>query len=243
LFAASVKILKAKNDKLYPAAAATFRRLGPTATAEVLSLLRSVDAKTEDGAGLRLVCLQTLTTSGPAAKEAIEDLTKALKDPSSKVRLTAARALGNLGPDGKNALDALHALQNDPVASVKDIAKAAIAQIQATPGADFEVRGVLTADDPIDPVRGQGGQQFHQVVHVFPMKAGRNYQIDCISTNVFDNFLRLEDPDGRQLAMDDDSGGNLNARILHTPNRDGLYRVIVTTFAPNATGAYTLKIR
>ena len=91
LFAASVKILKSKSDKLYPAAAATFRRLGPTATSEVLALLRSIDAKTEEGAGLRLVCLQTLTASGPGAKEAVDDLTNALKDPSPKVRLIAAR--------------------------------------------------------------------------------------------------------------------------------------------------------
>ena len=63
------------------------------------------------------------------------------------------------------------------------------------------------------------------------MKAGRSYTIDCVSTGVFDNFLRLEDPDGNQVAQDDDSGGNLNARIVHTPTRDGWYRVIVTTFS------------
>ena len=110
----------------------------------------------------------------------------------------------------------------------------------AVEAADFEVQGVLTVDDPFDPTR----PNCHHVVHGFPMKAGKSYTIDCISTNVFDNFLRLEDESGRQLAMDDDSGGNLNARIANfQPPRDGWYRIIVTTFAPNAAGAYTLKVR
>ena len=76
-----------------------------------------------------------------------------------------------------------------------------------------------------------------RVVHASPDEGGsRATLIDCISTNVFDNFLRLEDPNGQQLAMDDDSGGNLNARIVHTPQRDGWYRVIVTTFAQGGRG-------
>ena len=65
----------------------------------------------------------------------------------------------------------------------------------------------------------------------------------CISTNVFDNMLRLEDETGRQLAEDDDSGGFPNARIVFRATADGWYRIIVTTFAPNAAGAYTLKVR
>ena len=240
LFAAASKILRTRNDKLNAAAAAMFRKLGPTMLPEVLATLRGDDAKSDDGAGLRLVCLQTLTMSGPGAKDALADLTKSLRDPSPKVRLTAARALGNLGPDAKNAVDALTALQNDPDASVKAIARAAVAQIAAVPGADFEVQGVLTADDPFDAVR----PNCHHVIHGFPMKAGKTYTIDLISTNVFDNFLRLENDEGGQLAADDDSGGNLNARITNfQPPRDGWYRIIVTTFAPNTAGAYTLKVR
>ena len=196
LFAAASKILRSKGDKLNAAAAATIRRLGPTMLPEVVAALRADDAKSADGAGLRLVCLQTLTMSGPGAKDAMPDLMKALGDPSPKVRLTAARALGNLGPDAKNAVDALTGLQTDADTSVKAIAKAAVAQIRAVPGADFEVQGVLTVDDPFDPVR----QGHHHVVHGFPMKAGKSYTIDCISTGVFDNMLRLEDETGRQLA-------------------------------------------
>ena len=93
LFAASCKILRTRNDKLNAAAAAMFRRLGPTMLPEVLATLRGEDAKSEDGAGLRLVCLQTLTMSGPGAKEAIVDLSK--RPPATRrrrIRLTAARA-------------------------------------------------------------------------------------------------------------------------------------------------------
>ena len=239
LLAAAGKIMRTRNDNLHPAAAATIRKLGPTMMPEILAMLRSDEAKSDDGAALRLVCLQTLTMSGPAAKQAVDDLTKALRDPSSKVRLTAARALGNLGPDAKNAADSLAVLEKDSDTSVRSIAKAgALVQIRSQPGAgDFEVQGVLTADDPFDSVR----PNCHYVVHGFPMKAGRTYVIDLISP--WDNFLRLEDADGRQLAFDDDSGGNLNARITHQATQDGWYRIIVTSFAPNATGNYTLKVR
>ena len=72
------------------------------------------------------------------------------------------------------------------------------------------------------------------------MKAGQTYTIDLKST--WDNFLRLENAQGQQLAQDDDSGGNLNARIVFRAPEDGYYRIIVTTFAQGASGNYTLMI-
>ena len=73
------------------------------------------------------------------------------------------------------------------------------------------------------------------------MKAGQGYTIDLISQ--WDNFLRLEDAQGKQLAQDDDSGGFPNARIVFTAPQDGWYRIIVTSFSQGASGSYTLKVR
>src|SRR5262245_21006191 len=72
---------------------------------------------------------------------------------------------------------------------------------------NFEAKGTLTKDDPKD---AQRGGPLH--VHVVPMKAGRTYTIDMMSS-AFDSYLRLLDPKGNQLDEDDDGGEGLNSRI------------------------------
>ena len=175
---------------------------------------------------------------GPPAKSAVDQLIKALDDPNARARLAAARALGNIGPEAKAAVKALYAATKDADGNVQQIARAALIQVGAS-GAikDFEVQGVLTSIDPLDRVRVGS---FH-VVHTYPMKSGQRYQIDLRSQ--WDNFLRLENAKGEQLAQDDDSGGNLNARIIFQAPADGYYRIIVTSYAPKANGSYLLTVK
>jgi hypothetical protein len=110
------------------------------------------------------------------------------------------------------------------------------------PGVHVVGPGGLTLDsaldnnDPMDKIRKQLCKTFE-----VKMLAGKTYTIDMISQQI-DSYLRLEDPTGRQLAQDDDSGGNLNARIVFRPQQDGAYRVISTTF-DRAVGSFTLKVR
>ena len=113
-----------------------------------------------------------------------------------------------------------------------------MSQIRADPKRkDFQVSGVLTPGDPFDRVR----QGHYHVVHTYPMKAGQTYTIDLKST--WDNYLRLENPQGQELAQDDDSGGMLNARIVYNCTKDGWYRIIATTYRAGQTGNYTLMVR
>src|SRR6266542_4412649 len=72
---------------------------------------------------------------------------------------------------------------------------------------EINIKGKLTKDDPKDRVRNAASK-----VYPVTMKRGKTYTIDMVSTQ-FDSFLRLEDAKGTELAQDDDSGGNLNARI------------------------------
>ena len=175
---------------------------------------------------------------GPPAKNAVSELIRALGDDDARSRMAAARALGNIGPDAKEALTALEKAEKDGDANVVKIAQAAGAQIRAGGNLkEFMVQGVLTTADPMDRVRGG----CHHVVHTFPMKKGQTYTIDLNSQ--WDNFLRLENAQGQQLAQDDDSGGMLNARIVFAAPADGYYRIIVTSFAGGANGPYTLKVR
>ncbi|MBI3823440.1 MAG: PPC domain-containing protein, partial [Planctomycetes bacterium] len=102
---------------------------------------------------------------------------------------------------------------------------------------EFRVQGKLGKDDPKDDGR-QGPKQ----VHTIPMKAGKIYTIDMVSTE-FDSYLRLLDAKGNQLEEDDDSGGMLNARIIFNCPKDGDYKIVTTTFGPNMMGAYTLTAK
>ncbi len=233
LFPAMVKVLRRPDTKLHPTAAQIIFQVGPDAIPDVITML-----KKEESPGVRLACLQMLAMVGPPAKDAVGELIKTLDDPTPRVRMTAARALGNIGPDAKPAEAALVKATKDADGNVKQIAEAALVQIKADANRkDFEVKGVLTAGDPFDKVRGGC---FH-VVHTFPMVKGKTYTIDLNSQ--WDNYLRLENPQGVMVAQDDDSGGFPNARIIYAAPTDGWYRIIVTSFANNASGPYTLRVR
>jgi hypothetical protein len=77
---------------------------------------------------------------------------------------------------------------------------------------------------------------------LFEMEAGKTYQIDMKST-VIDSYLFLEDPKGSLLAKDDDSGGNLDARVTITAPASGKYRIIATSFGARSVGQFTVTIR
>jgi len=102
----------------------------------------------------------------------------------------------------------------------------------------FTANSTINAQDPPDPKE----PQFRCKMFELELQQGRTYTIDMTS-NAFDAYLRLEDANGMQLMEDDDSGGNLNARMVFTPNRPGTYVIIATTYNPNAFGPFNLSIR
>jgi thiol-disulfide isomerase/thioredoxin len=62
-----------------------------------------------------------------------------------------------------------------------------------------------------------------------------------VNLSKIDPFLRLEDAKGEQLAFDDDSGGQLNSRIIFKAPADGEYRIIATCYPDPKTGEPTGK--
>lgn len=104
------------------------------------------------------------------------------------------------------------------------------------PTADKAVvhQGQVLATDGRDPVQNHPAK-----VHVIELKGGKTYVIDLLSQ--WDNFLRIEGPNGAALADDDDGGEGLNARIVFACPADGRYRIIATSFG-GRTGAYNLQI-
>ncbi len=233
LLPVALKVLRHKDTNLHDQGAEIFFQIGPESVSDLATLLRN-----EKAPGLRLVCVQALAMVGPRAKDAVPELIRALADAQPRTRLNAARALGNIGPDAKAAADALKKATQDGDDNVRKLAAAALTQINADPKQKgFEVQGVLTPGDPTDKVR----VGHYAVVHTYFMKAGQRYTIDLIAP--WDNFLRLEDAQGKQLAQDDDGGGYPNARIVFDAPADGYYRIIVTSFAPKTAGPYTLKVK
>ena len=101
----------------------------------------------------------------------------------------------------------------------------------------FKKDDQLSADDPRDKVRNLCYHKSYNVT----LHAGRIYVIDMVSEEL-DSYLRMEDADGTRLAQNDDGGGGLNARIIITAPRNGMYRIIATSGTPG-TGHFSLTVQ
>jgi predicted Zn finger-like uncharacterized protein len=101
-----------------------------------------------------------------------------------------------------------------------------------------DVLGTLTARDPFDAVVKHSRCK----VHTVELTAGKTYRIFMAKNDpLLDPYLRLEDASGKQLAADDDSGGDLNALIMFPCTNTGKYRIIATTFN-GSVGRYALSV-
>ncbi len=103
--------------------------------------------------------------------------------------------------------------------------------------------GELTNADPFDRVRTGCRAKTYEV----KMGPGKSYLIRMFDQNgpavgSMDPYLRLENSKGANLAQDDDSEGNLNARIVFNPAVEDTYRVIATTLPTGRTGKFLLTV-
>jgi thiol-disulfide isomerase/thioredoxin len=107
-------------------------------------------------------------------------------------------------------------------------------------GKPHEIKAKLSDTDPKDRLARKSPHK----AYPHKMKAGQIYVI-ALSSGEFDSLLRLEAPGGKQVAVDDDSGGGprgLDARIVHKAAQTGDYKIIVTS-ADGKAGAFTLTVR
>jgi hypothetical protein len=115
---------------------------------------------------------------------------------------------------------------------------------QATPGQDekdIKIEEKLTKDDPKDKKTGS-----YRKVHPVKLKGGNTYIIDMVSMEV-DSILRLESKEGKELAFDDDGGGDPNARIVFKCQKDDDFKIICTCYHEargkyQLVGSYTLTV-
>lgn len=100
-----------------------------------------------------------------------------------------------------------------------------------TPGVPMS--GVLTAGDS----QLTSGEYFDE--YALQGAAGQTLTLTLNST-AFDPYLIVVHPDGQQTENDDMAQGNVNSQVILALPSAGAYRVLVTTYAPGESGAYTL---
>jgi len=97
-----------------------------------------------------------------------------------------------------------------------------------------EVSGRLSEDSP----KSDSGSSAD--LYRFTGRAGQRVAIS-LKADDFDSYLELFDVNHNSLATDDDSGGELNARLTFVLPEDGDYLIEARGFS-DATGSYDLKI-
>lgn len=82
----------------------------------------------------------------------------------------------------------------------------------------------LAENDPKDEKLNYPSKKF-----TVKLQKDKTYVIDMASKE-FDTYLRLLDKKGKQLAEDDDGGGELNSRIIASASESGDHTIIATSF-------------
>lgn len=110
----------------------------------------------------------------------------------------------------------------------------------------FEKKDSLVKEDATIPSPSDANKISYFKIFNFRMKPGHTYTLDLTSGDKsgkkLDTYLRLQTPEGKTVAEDDDGGGFPHSRIVYKAIREGDYKVIATSFDADQTGPFTLKI-
>jgi Caspase domain/Bacterial pre-peptidase C-terminal domain len=77
--------------------------------------------------------------------------------------------------------------------------------------------------------------------HQVALRRGQRVIIS-LQSSAFDTLLRVVPPAGEAMENDDIAQSDLNSRLDFTAPIDGRYRIVVTSYQPGATGAYTAQV-
>jgi hypothetical protein len=111
------------------------------------------------------------------------------------------------------------------------------------------IEGTITkADTHVKFKLGPKDEELRAKPYDVKFRAGRRYTITMNDVDPsknrgnfkFDPILIVQDATGKILAQDDNSGGKLNAKLVFTAPKDGIYRVYAA--ALSGTGSFILQI-
>ena len=94
---------------------------------------------------------------------------------------------------------------------------------------------------PAAILQQQGSLQPSQDEYSFTGKKGQAVTI-ALTSDAFDTFLTLLDPDGEEIASNDDYGRSLNSAIVITLPQDGTYKVLTKSYSGQG-GDYSITVR
>ena len=77
--------------------------------------------------------------------------------------------------------------------------------------------------------------------YTFDAQQGQQISIDMVSQDL-DAYLILLDPNGQDIAQDDDGGNGTNARLVTTATSSGTYTVLANSYAVGEVGEYRLQV-
>jgi hypothetical protein len=102
---------------------------------------------------------------------------------------------------------------------------------------ELKVDGKLTEDDAVDKLF----KRPHKL-HELNAKKDVDYVID-LTSEAFDPLLRLENPKGKMIAINDDANQKtLDSLIVFKAGEDGVFRIIAAAYNLK-TGDYKLRVR
>jgi hypothetical protein len=119
-----------------------------------------------------------------------------------------------------------------------------------TPPPPILVKGKAVLDEqamlaPTDPTNHPERPGVPYKLYSVTLQAGATYIIEMNKTSAdgtLDPFLVLRNPQGQMVAEDDDSGGNLNARIVYQATQTGIHQVRATAFQGGQTGPFRIIV-
>jgi serine/threonine protein kinase/formylglycine-generating enzyme required for sulfatase activity len=108
-------------------------------------------------------------------------------------------------------------------------------------GKVLDVKGTSAEDDPKVQVNGAGKEAWSLPAKLYPvtLQAGKKYTI-VMESKELDAFVVLQDKTGKQLAFDDDSGGDKNAKLDCTVPNDDTCQLYAA--ALKGTGSFHLTV-
>jgi S1-C subfamily serine protease len=98
------------------------------------------------------------------------------------------------------------------------------------------INGQLTRDSAVLPA-----DDSYYNAYSFEGRQGQTVSVAMSSSDV-DAYLILLSPQGRDLAQDDDGGGQTNARLEFILPEDGTYTVLANSYGSRETGSYNLTV-
>ena len=153
------------------------------------------------------------------------------------VQSAAIRSLVKVAPGNKKATDAILKVADDLDAESRLRSIAQSVQFTNVP-----------ADNPWGTqTLGEKASRYDKELdkfynlHTYRFEKGKRYQIDMTSKSI-DAFLYLK-RGPHTIAFDDDSAGNLDARILYDPDETEDLQIWATTYPRHVQGDYQLAVR